>query len=192
MEPEGLIRIIDGKPCVSTAFLAYAFEVSKQTIAAWGRKGCPKVQQGFWYMPEVLRWREGGLESASGGDEEELPLEKQKLLWEMRLKKAQAKNRQFQNDEARRKYVKSEEATKELASFFGTFKQSVLSLPQKMGVIASAQMDYAQARALEREAMEVVLDALRQWNDSGFWEEAPGLDQQSPGGLEASREDDGK
>lgn len=191
VEKEVMIRVIDGKPCVSTSFLAFAFGVSKQTIATWGRKGCPKIQQGYWYLPDVIEWKEGGIKDKQDVDVSNLSLEKQKIHWEKELKRAQTENRRFQNAIDRKEYIKTEEATKELASFFSTFKQSALGIPSKLGVIAATYLENkAEARILEKEAMEIIEDGFRQWSNSTFWEEITRMDNASIVGTQTARETD--
>mgnify|MGYP003003920402 CR=1 FL=1 len=37
-------KMIDGKTCVPTSFLAEIFGVSTKTLAAWAKDGCPKAR----------------------------------------------------------------------------------------------------------------------------------------------------
>ena len=58
MAKEVGVKIIEGKTCLSTSFLADAFGVTKKTVNQWEKKGCPKISHGYWYLPDVLKWRD--------------------------------------------------------------------------------------------------------------------------------------
>lgn len=157
------VKVIDGKICVSTAFLAEIYGVSKQTIATWGRKGCPRIQVGYWCLSDVIRWKEDNT-TTRDTSEENLSLEKQKIYWEKEIRKWRAHTTQLQYQVKKSEYVKTEEVTAQLTSFFAVFKQAVLGIPRKLAILSEKHIGKEEATKLEQEAAEVIDDVLRQWS----------------------------
>lgn len=156
-------KIIDGKTCVQTSFLSEIFGVSGKTLASWAKDGCPKADRGWWPVRDVIEWRMG---AAGKGDVdlENLSLKDKKTYWEASLKKAQTENREMENEIKRGDYIEKEVAACELAAFFTAFKQAVLFLPRKIGIIVDAAVDRDTAKEVEKEVKDVVNDALTEWS----------------------------
>ena len=179
-------KMIDGKPCIPTSFLAEIFGVSTKTLAAWAKDGCPKAERGWWPVKEVIAWRiQGSRESA---DLEKLSLKERKLYWEGNLKKAQTENREFENGVKRGDYIEKQAVADELAAFFVAFKQAVLLLPRKIGILASASVEMDLAKEIEHEVSEVIYDALAEWSQGKL----SGLDAGEFENAEAAGKNDGE
>lgn len=179
-------KMIDGKTCVPTSFLAEIFGVSTKTLAAWAKDGCPKAERGWWPVKEVIAWRiQGSRESA---DLEKMSLKERKLYWEGNLKKAQTENREFENGVKRGDYIEKQAVADELAAFFVAFKQAVLLLPRKIGILASASVEMDVAKEIEHEVSEVIYDALAEWSQGKL----SGLDAGEFENAEAAGKDDGE
>lgn len=179
-------KMIDGKTCVPTSFLAEIFGVSTKTLAAWAKDGCPKAERGWWPVQEVIAWRmQGSRESA---DLEKMSLKERKLYWEGNLKKAQTENREFENGVKRGDYIEKQAVADELAAFFVAFKQAVLLLPRKIGILASASVEMDVAKEIEHEVSEVIYDALAEWSQGKL----SGLDAGEFENAEAAGKDDGE
>ena len=179
-------KMIDGKTCVPTSFLAEIFGVSTKTLAAWAKDGCPKAERGWWPVKEVIAWRiQGSRESA---DLEKMSLKERKLYWEGNLKKAQTENREFENGVKRGDYIEKQAVADELAALFVAFKQAVLLLPRKIGILASASVEMDLAKEIEHEVSEVIYDALAEWSQGKL----SGLDAGEFENAEAAGKDDGE
>ena len=179
-------KMIDGKTCIPTSFLAEIFGVSTKTLAAWAKDGCPKAERGWWPVKEVIAWRiQGSRESA---DLEKMSLKERKLYWEGNLKKAQTENREFENGVKRGDYIEKQAVADELAAFFVAFKQAVLLLPRKIGILASASVEMDLAKEIEHEVSEVIYDALAEWSQGKL----SGLVAGEFENAEAAGKDDGE
>lgn len=186
-----VFKEIDGKVCVTTAFLAESFGVTSKTIADWAKKGCPKVTQGYWYMPDVIRWRDSTLFKrldAADPNEGEMSLTQRKIYWETECRKAQTENQLFKNAVLRGDYLTKEEVQQGVSNFLAVFKRAVLSLPRKASIIAAQYLGNERARELEESMMEVTVNALRQWSAG---ELHPVLDSGGNADSPAAGEDDG-
>ena len=84
----GKTRTINGKTCVSTAFLAEIFGVTNKTLSEWEKKGCPKIQRGYWCPADVLKWRDSTAHETKENPDT-LPPAQRKLYWDADCKKEQ-------------------------------------------------------------------------------------------------------
>ncbi len=159
---------IDGKVCVTSAFLAETFRVTVKTLLEWEKQGCPKAARGYWNLAEVIEWREERINGKAASSVEKMSPIQQKIYWETRCKEYQAENQQFRNAILRGDYLEKTEVQKELAVFFATLKQSVLSLPRKCAITAAQYVGNERAREMEKEAGEVMRDVLGQWSEGRF------------------------
>lgn len=155
-------KMVDGKVCVQTSFLAEIFGVSSKTLASWAKDGCPKADRGWWALQDVIAWRIDG--TRADADLEKMSLKDQKTYWESQLKKAQTENRELENRIKRGDYIEKKVVADELTAFFVTLKQAMLLLPRKIGILASASVDIDTAKGIEHEVREVVYDALAEWS----------------------------
>lgn len=170
-------KVIDGKTCVPTAFLAEIFGVTTKTLASWAKDGCPKADRGWWPIKEVIAWRCDGTSPGKDQDLSHLSLREQKIYWETALKKEQTESRELENGIKRGDYIEKQVVADELAAFFTAFKQAALGLPRKIGILAVQYTKRDEAKAIEREAMEVIRDALYEWSAGRLAGLAPGSDE---------------
>lgn len=163
-------KILD-KTCISTSFLCEAFGVTRQAVNEWEKKGCPKVARGWWCLTDVLAWRD---QQAKETDQklEDMPLTMQKTYWETRCKEEQAEKEKFKNAVLRGDYLEKAAVESDLATFFVIFKQAVMSMPRKLAIVAAQYVGNEKARLMERDAMEVINDALEQWSAGSFQQKA--------------------
>lgn len=181
-------KVIDGKTCVPTAFLAEIFGVTTKTLASWAKDGCPKADRGWWPIKEVIAWRCDGASPGKDQDLSHLSLREQKIYWETALKKEQTHAKAFRNGVEQKEYLEVQEVSQLLTAFFAAFKQAALGLPRKIGILAAQYTERDEAKAIEREAMEVIRDALHEWSAGRLAGLAPGSDED----LEAAGSHDGE
>ena len=121
-------------------------------------------------------------------DLEKMSLKERKLYWEGNLKKAQTENREFENGVKRGDYIEKQAVADELAAFFVAFKQAVLLLPRKIGILASASVEMDLAKEIEHEVSEVIYDALAEWSQGKL----SGLDDGELENAQAAGKNDGE
>lgn len=172
MAKEVGIKVIEGKTCLSTGIIADAFGVTKKTLNQWEKKGCPKISHGYWYLPDVLKWRdEANRQMPEDVDIETMPITYQKVFYETQLKKAQTENADLKNAIARGDYLLKSDAIAELERYFIIFKRSALGLVSKIGVDIAPYVDEVEARRVENKIRETINDALEQFAENGICKE---------------------
>lgn len=159
----GKTRTINGKTCVSTAFLAEIFGVTNKTLSEWEKKGCPKIQRGYWCPADVLKWRDSTAHETKE-DPDTLPPAQRKLYWDAECKKAQTEAQQFKNAVLRGDYLDKEETKQELYRFFTMLKQTILAQPRRTAIFCAQYIGSEHARQLENELTAEVTNVLEQWS----------------------------
>lgn len=169
MAKTNVTKIIDGKQCVTTAFLAEAFDVTAKTLAEWKKQGCPQVSRGYWNLTEVIKWHENKLlDGIKTDDDKDLNLVEKKLYWETEYKKQKAEGEKLKNAISMGEYVSRTEAIKQLENFLSVFKQAVLILPRKIGISIQSLTEKETAREVENIASQEIEIALKEWSVGNF------------------------
>ena len=164
------IKKIEGKTCLSTQILAEAFGVTSKTINSWEKKGCPKIAHGYWYLPDVLKWKDEVNNQVEVNDDiDKMPINYQKVFYETQLKKAQTENADLKNAIARGDYLLKTEAIADLERFFVIFKRSAMGLVSKVGVDIAPYLEPTEARRVEAKVRDTINEALEQLSQNGIY-----------------------
>ncbi len=153
---------------MSTSLLADSFSVTSKTINSWEKEGCPKAGYGYWYLADVIAWRDKKLHGKAGDDVSQMSPIHKKLFWETKCKEYQAECQQLKNSILKGDYIEKTQIQKDLASFFVILKQALLSIPRKVAITSAQYIGNAKARDVENETQEVILYALNQWSGGNF------------------------
>lgn len=159
----------DDKVIISTKAICKLFEISDRTLTDWKRQGLTQHSRGWWDLQHVLKWR-GEIYNGDSEDSKAINLQNKKLEAEVALKEAQVELTQFKNALANGKYVEGEIVRTELARFFTVFKKSSLSLSKRLSGIIANHVDSLEARKIERELHDTILDALEQMSVEGVYD----------------------
>lgn len=164
------LKKIQGKMCLSTKMLAECFGITSKTLNAWEKKGCPKISHGYWYLPDVLNWKdEVNKVQPENEDVDKMPITYQKVFYETQLKKAQTENADLKNAIARGDYLLKSEVIKELERYFIIFKRSAMGLVSKIGIDIAPYLDQLEARRVENKIRDTINDALEQFSENGIY-----------------------
>lgn len=176
---------------MSTSFLAEAFSVTSKTISQWEKEGCPKAGYGYWYLADVIIWRDKKISEKSILDVDQMSPAQKELYWDTKRKEYQAEFQQLKNSIMKGEYIPKAQIQKELASFFVILKQAMLSIPRKVAITSAQYVGNTKAREVENEVQGVILHALNQWS-GGKFTDCAGVDEATAEHPKAARKNNGK
>lgn len=116
-----------------TAQICDFFNVSRETLSSWEKKGAPKEGRGKWDLKKLIEWKFGT------GDDRELSLEARKLKADVRYRETKADVEEIKKLEKVGQYVSVEDVTKDLAEVFSRIKQGLLFLGHRIAAEVNAQ-----------------------------------------------------
>lgn len=120
------------------------FDVSRETLSSWAKKGAPKLSRGKWDLKALVAWRLGGGQSESP--------ETRKLKAEADLKEAKAAQEKIKLSVTKQDFLPVYEVREEVTRLMANLKKSLLaighnvaadlaSLDQQAAEIARAEVD---------------------------------------------------
>lgn len=109
------------------------FNVSRETLSGWAKKGAPKEARGLWDLKKLMEWKNG-----AGDTKEESP-EIRKLKADVRYREAKADMEEIKKLEKEGQYVAVEDIEKDLSEVFSRVKQGLLFIGQKIMIELNAQ-----------------------------------------------------
>lgn len=105
---------------LSTKDICDFFEISRETLSTWAKKGAPKYSRGKWDLKALVKWR-------YSGDTMESP-SLRKLKAEADLKEAKAKQEKIKLSVVKQEYVPVAEVKDELTRLMMNLKKSMLAV----------------------------------------------------------------
>ena len=166
---DGVKETENGRLLVSSKRLCSLLDITDKTLTNWARDGLEKESRGWWDLQKVLAWRGLVNESATPGEKKAKTLQQKKLEAEVAYKEAQVELTQLKNALANGEYVERDVVQSELARFFTVFKKSSLSLSKKLAGTVAGYVDNTEARRVERDLNDIILDALEQMSVEGVY-----------------------
>lgn len=147
-----------------TAEICDFFNVSRETLSSWEKKGAPKEGRGKWDLKRLIEWKFGT------GDDRELSLEARKLKADVRYRETKADVEEIKKLEKVGQYVSVEDVEENLAEVFSRIKQGLMFLGHRIAAEINAQ--YPET-ALEVKGLvdEEVRKGLRQLAQTGSYSE---------------------
>ena len=167
-----LAKVINGKVCLTTAAMTETFGISQQTLSFWEGQGCPKEARGWWSVKDVLQWK-GVLTSLgvkTDEEQEKVSWNQRKLEAEAKYKSAKAKEADFKNSVNEGEYIKKDDVKNELEKFFVVLKRSMTSFSRRVSNEVSGYLDTVATRKIEKNIMELTMDALEQLSVDGVYQ----------------------
>ena len=104
----------------STADTCEFFQISRETLSRWEKKGAPKVSRGKWDIKAVMEWRFGGAHTESP--------ETRKLKAEADLKEAKAAQEKIKLGVTKDEFIPANIMKAELKRLFANMKKSMLAI----------------------------------------------------------------
>lgn len=150
----------DTKFVFNTADTCAFFDVSRETLSNWYKKGAPRVKRGQWDIQALVGWR-------YGGGQVESP-EARKLKAEADLKEAKAKQEQIKLSVTKMEFVSVNQVQRELARLLANLKKSLLSISHVVAADVGS-MDFELAEYIEKQIDKRVNDALHDLSEGRLY-----------------------
>ncbi|AMW99318.1 hypothetical protein [Rummeliibacillus stabekisii] len=166
---EGIKETENGRVIISSKRLCSLLDITDKTLTNWARDGLEKESRGWWDLQKVLAWRGLTNDSATPGEKKAKTLMQKKLEAEVAYKEAQVELTQFKNALANGEYVERDVVQSELSRFFIVFKKSTLGLSKNLAGIVAGYVDNTEARRVERDLNDIILEALDQMSVEGVY-----------------------
>ena len=135
----------------TTADTCEFFQVSRETLSNWEKKGAPKAARGKWNIKELMEWRFDGKHTDSP--------EVRKLKAEAALKEIKKEQEAIRLAVQEGKFISVEQVTRELTRKLANLKKSMLAMGH---LVASnlASLDMEAAEIAKAEVDKRVKEAL--------------------------------
>lgn len=146
----------------STAQICEIFEISRETLSGWEKKGAPKESRGKWDIKKLIKWKSGE------GEHHELSNEARKLKADVRYREAKADMEEIKKLEKVGQYVAVTDVESNLAEVFARIKQGLLFLGQRIAAELNAQYPELALDA-KRLVDEEVRKGLKQLAETGYY-----------------------
>lgn len=154
-------RVIEEKKYIfSTADTCELFNISRQTLSDWEKKGAPKTGRGKWDIKKLMEWRFAGKHTESP--------ETRKLKAEADLKEAKAAQERIKLSVKKEEYISAYEVQTELSRLLGNLKKSLLKIGHN---VASnlASLDSDMAATAKKEVDKRINDALLELSEGRLY-----------------------
>ena len=123
----------------STADACDFFQISRETLSTWQKKGAPKYARGKWDIKAVMEWRYAGRHAESP--------ETRKLKAEADLKEAKAAQEKIKLGVTKDEFVPADAVRAELTRLFANLKKSPLCCDRIFMAVFS---DYVALRIIRK------------------------------------------
>lgn len=138
------------------------FDIHRDTLSDWAKRGAPKEKRGLWDLKKLIEWKYGT------GDKQELSLESRKLQADVRYRETKADVEEIKKFEKVGQYVSVEDVEKNLVELFTRIKQGLLFLGHRIAAEMNAQYPELALDA-KRLTDEEIERALRQLATTGTY-----------------------
>ena len=126
----------------TTADTCELFQISRETLSNWQKKGAPKAGRGKWNIKELMEWRFDGKHTDSP--------EVRKLKAEADLKEAKAAQEKIKLSVTQDEFVHVLTVRSELTRMLANLKKSLLSMGHNIALnLASLDMEAAEVAKSE-------------------------------------------
>ena len=147
----------------TTADICELFEISRETLSRWEKKGAPKEGRGKWNIKEVMEWR-FKTDSKSG----EASAVVRKLKAEADLKEIKKQQEAIRLAVQEGKYISIEQTSRDLARLFTSLKNKLLAIGHKVAVEVNG-LDPEVAALANGVIEDCIREALEQLAEGGVY-----------------------
>lgn len=153
--------IVEKKFIFSTADTCEFFQISRETLSRWEKKGAPKLNRGKWDIQALMNWR------YNMGGQSESP-ETRKLRAEADLKEAKAKQEQIKLSVTKTEFISAYEVQKELTRLLANLKKSLLAISHNVASDVGS-MDFDMAEFVEKQVDKRINEALKELSEGRLY-----------------------
>lgn len=143
----------ESKFIFSTADACAFFQISRETLSRWEKKGASKVGRGKWNIKAVMEWRFAGKHAESP--------ETRKLKAEADLKEAKAAQEKIKLGVTKDEFIPADAMKAELARLFANMKKSLLAVGHDVAADLTA-IDADAAEIAKSKVDKRIRDALQE------------------------------
>lgn len=138
------------------------FEISRETLSTWAKKGAPKLGRGKWDLKALVAWRLGGGKSESP--------ESRKLRAEADLKEAKAAQERIKLGVTEQNFLPAYEVREETTRMMANLKKSLLAIGHNVAADL-ASLDQNAAEIARTEVDKRIKEALLELSKGGTYHE---------------------
>ena len=138
------------------------FEISRETLSSWAKKGAPKVGRGKWDLKALVAWRLGGGQSESP--------EIRKLKAEADLKELKAAQEKIKLGVTKQDFIPAYEVKEETTRLMANLKKSLLAIGHNIAA-DMASLDQTAAEIARTEADKRIKEALTEMSKGDIYHE---------------------
>ena len=135
----------------STADTCQFFQISRETLSSWQKKGAPKEGRGKWNIKALMEWRYTGKNTESP--------ETRKLKAEADLKESKAAQERIKLGVTQNEYIPASVVQSELVRLLGNLKKSLLAIGHNVAADLSG-VDPEMVTIAKNEVDKRINDAL--------------------------------
>lgn len=143
--------IVEKKFIFSTSDTCEFFQISRETLSRWEKKGAPKAGRGKWDIKKVMEWRFDGKHTESP--------ETRKLKAEADLKEAKAAQEKIKLSVKKEEFIPAPLVQSELKRLLANLKKSLLEIGHNVASDLAA-LDLEAVTIAKNEVDKRVNDAL--------------------------------
>lgn len=143
----------ENKFVFTTADACEFFQISRETLSRWEKKGAPKEGRGKWNLKNVMEWRFDGKHSESA--------ETRKLKAEADLKEAKAETEKIKLGVTKGEYIPAYQVKAELTRLLANLKKSLLKISHNVASDLGT-MEPELAKIAKNEVDKRINDALKE------------------------------
>ena len=154
---------MNAKWIVTTSDLSVIFGVSDRAIRKWPEAGCPKMERGKWYLPDVISWKSGSF--VEGEDLDKEKLRERKLVADTNYREERAAKERLTREALEGKYMPREEVVREWVSRITELKAGLMNWIKSLPPQLAQQEEHTIEERLDVE----VRDLLEQYARTGSY-----------------------
>ena len=140
----------------STADTCQFFQISRETLSSWQKKGAPKEGRGKWDIKALMEWRYTGKNAESP--------ETRKLKAEADLKESKAAQERIKLGVTQNEYIPASVIQSELVRMLGNLKKSLLAIGHNVAADLSG-VDPEMVTIAKNEVDKRINDALTELSE---------------------------
>lgn len=155
------VRVIEEKKFIfSTADTCEFFQISRETLSRWEKKGAPKENRGKWNIKAVMEWRYDGKHTESP--------ETRKLKAEAELKEVKAAQEKIKLGVTKDEFIPVYEVQSELTRLLANLKKSLLKISHNVASdLGTIDIDFA--KIAKNEVDNRINDALKELSEGRLY-----------------------
>lgn len=152
--------VVEKKFIFSTSDTCEFFQISRETLSRWEKKGAPKAERGKWDIKKVMEWRFDGKHTESP--------ETRKLKAEADLKEAKAAQEKIKLSVKKEEFIPAYQVQSELTRLLTNLKQSLVKIGHNVASDLAA-LDSDVAAIAKNEVDKRINDALLELSEGRLY-----------------------